>query len=74
MPFFSYYYSLPLSQNQEKAVESGMMVIHLMRVEDLGTGSLCSLDAGTATCRVWQCAESDKRGDAALGFWALFPP
>ncbi|KAJ6918699.1 hypothetical protein NC651_012835 [Populus alba x Populus x berolinensis] len=42
--------------------------------EDLGTGSRCSLDAGTATCRVCQCAESDKRGDAALGFLGIVPP
>ncbi|KAH8507699.1 hypothetical protein H0E87_010022 [Populus deltoides] len=42
--------------------------------EDLGTGSRCSLDAGIATCRVCQCAESDKRGDAALGFLGIVPP
>ncbi|KAI5587804.1 hypothetical protein POPTR_005G070100v4 [Populus trichocarpa] len=42
--------------------------------EDLGTGSRCSLDAGIATCRVCQCAESDKRGDVALGFLGIVPP
>ncbi|XP_011031095.1 PREDICTED: uncharacterized protein LOC105130338 [Populus euphratica] len=42
--------------------------------EDLGTGARCSLDAGIATCRVCQCAESDKRGDTALGFLGIVPP
>lgn len=31
-------------------------------------------EAGLATCRVCQCAESDKRGDAALGFLDIIPP
>ncbi|KAA8531128.1 hypothetical protein F0562_005837 [Nyssa sinensis] len=31
-------------------------------------------DAGLATCRVCQCAESDRRGDAALGFLGITPP
>ncbi|XWS44641.1 hypothetical protein CRYUN_Cryun15aG0065400 [Craigia yunnanensis] len=44
--------------------------------DDSGTYSRCSLDkeAGLATCRVCQCAESDKRGDAALGFLGITPP
>ncbi|KAF9681834.1 hypothetical protein SADUNF_Sadunf05G0043700 [Salix dunnii] len=42
--------------------------------EDLGTASRCSLDAGMATCRVCQCAESDKMGDTALGFLGIVPP
>uniref|UniRef100_A0A2P2KDR2 Zinc finger family protein n=1 Tax=Rhizophora mucronata TaxID=61149 RepID=A0A2P2KDR2_RHIMU len=31
-------------------------------------------EAGVATCRVCQCAESDKRGDVALGFLGISPP
>ncbi|XP_044479885.1 uncharacterized protein LOC123206732 isoform X1 [Mangifera indica] len=31
-------------------------------------------EAGLATCRVCQCAESDKRGDAALGFLGITTP
>ncbi|KAJ0098154.1 hypothetical protein Patl1_28129 [Pistacia atlantica] len=31
-------------------------------------------EAGLATCRVCQCAESDKRGDAALGFLGITAP
>ncbi|PON61824.1 Zinc finger, RING-CH-type [Parasponia andersonii] len=31
-------------------------------------------EAGLETCRVCQCAESDKRGDAALEFLDIFPP
>ncbi|CAN8256816.1 unnamed protein product [Cochlearia groenlandica] len=31
-------------------------------------------DTGLPTCRVCQCAESDRRGDAALGFLAITPP
>ncbi|XP_011022857.1 PREDICTED: uncharacterized protein LOC105124513 [Populus euphratica] len=42
--------------------------------EDSGTDSRCSLDAGMSTCRVCQCAESDKRGDVALGFLGIVPP
>ncbi|KAJ6990993.1 hypothetical protein NC653_019279 [Populus alba x Populus x berolinensis] len=42
--------------------------------EDSGTDSRCSLDAGMPTCRVCQCAESDKRGDVALGFLGIVPP
>ncbi|KAK9266223.1 hypothetical protein L1049_012427 [Liquidambar formosana] len=44
--------------------------------EDSGTYSRHSLDKDTslATCRVCQCAESDKRGDAALGFLGITPP
>ncbi|KAJ4844363.1 hypothetical protein Tsubulata_029727 [Turnera subulata] len=44
--------------------------------QDSGTYSRCSLDkeAGLPTCRVCQCVESDKRGDAALGFLDIVPP
>ncbi|KAL9340357.1 hypothetical protein Peur_066576 [Populus x canadensis] len=42
--------------------------------EDSGTDSRCSLDAGMPTCRVCQCAESEKRGDVALGFLGIVPP
>ncbi|XVE83412.1 hypothetical protein DITRI_Ditri16bG0087000 [Diplodiscus trichospermus] len=44
--------------------------------DDSGTYSRWSLDkeAGLATCRVCQCAESDKRGDAALGFLGITSP
>ena len=44
--------------------------------DDSGSYSRCSLDkeAGLATCRVCQCAESEKRGDAALGFLGITPP
>lgn len=44
--------------------------------DNLGSYSRHSLDkeAGLPTCRVCQCAESDKRGDAALGFLGIFPP
>ncbi|KAL0736270.1 hypothetical protein Bca4012_012480 [Brassica carinata] len=31
-------------------------------------------DTGLPTCRVCQCAESDRRGDAALGFLGITPP
>lgn len=31
-------------------------------------------EAGLAVCRVCQCSESDKRGDAALGFLGITPP
>lgn len=31
-------------------------------------------EAGLATCRVCQCAESDRRGEAALGFLGITPP
>ncbi|KAE8669515.1 hypothetical protein F3Y22_tig00112231pilonHSYRG00140 [Hibiscus syriacus] len=31
-------------------------------------------DAGLPTCRVCQCSESDKRGDAALAFLGISPP
>uniref|UniRef100_A0A5B7AVY0 RING-CH-type domain-containing protein n=1 Tax=Davidia involucrata TaxID=16924 RepID=A0A5B7AVY0_DAVIN len=45
--------------------------------EDSGTSSISrnSIDkeAGLATCRVCQCAESDKRGDAALDFLGITP-
>ncbi|CAK9153437.1 unnamed protein product [Ilex paraguariensis] len=47
-------------------------------IEDCGTYSLSrhSIDkeAGLSTCRVCQCSESDKRGDAALGFLGITPP
>ncbi|GKV00629.1 hypothetical protein SLEP1_g13295 [Rubroshorea leprosula] len=44
--------------------------------EDSQTHSRFSLDTETsmATCRVCQCTESDKRGDAALGFLGITPP
>ncbi|XAR73135.1 hypothetical protein NMG60_11006995 [Bertholletia excelsa] len=46
--------------------------------EDSGTypASRNSLekDAGLASCRVCQCVESDKRGDAVLGFLGIVPP
>ncbi|EOX92698.1 RING/FYVE/PHD zinc finger superfamily protein isoform 2 [Theobroma cacao] len=44
--------------------------------DDSGTYSQCSRDkeAGLATCRVCHCVESDKRGDAALGFLGITPP
>ncbi|KAL6284831.1 hypothetical protein ACE6H2_015760 [Prunus campanulata] len=44
--------------------------------DSLGTHSRHSLDneAGLSTCRVCQCAESDKRGDAALEFLGITPP
>ncbi|KAH7520554.1 hypothetical protein FEM48_Zijuj08G0156300 [Ziziphus jujuba var. spinosa] len=44
--------------------------------DNLGSNSRHSLDkeAGLPTCRVCQCAESDKRGDAALGFLGIIPP
>ncbi|XP_019090538.1 PREDICTED: uncharacterized protein LOC104734912 [Camelina sativa] len=31
-------------------------------------------DTGLPTCRVCQCSESDRRGDAALGFLGITPP
>ncbi|KAJ0266067.1 RING/FYVE/PHD zinc finger superfamily protein [Hirschfeldia incana] len=31
-------------------------------------------DTGLPTCRVCQCAETDRRGDAALGFLGITPP
>ncbi|XP_010546299.1 PREDICTED: uncharacterized protein LOC104818413 [Tarenaya hassleriana] len=31
-------------------------------------------EAGLPTCRVCQCVESDRRGDAALGFLGITPP
>nr|XP_023890367.1 uncharacterized protein LOC112002445 [Quercus suber] len=44
--------------------------------EESGTHSRHSLDkeAGLPNCRVCQCVESDKRGDAALGFLGITPP
>lgn len=43
--------------------------------EDSGTYSYgIDKDAGLSTCRVCQCAESDKMGDAALGFLGISPP
>lgn len=44
--------------------------------DDSGTYSRYSVDKepGLATCRVCQCVESDKRGDAALGFLGIIPP
>ncbi|KAL5555199.1 hypothetical protein UlMin_037435 [Ulmus minor] len=44
--------------------------------DHLGAYPRYSLDkeAGLATCRVCQCAESDKMGDAALGFLDIIPP
>ncbi|XP_065876561.1 uncharacterized protein [Euphorbia lathyris] len=46
------------------------------RNEDSGAFSRCSLDkeAGLPVCRVCQCAESDKRGDAALAFLGIISP
>lgn len=43
--------------------------------EESGTHSRHSIDkeAGLPSCRVCQCAESDKRGDAALGFLGITP-
>lgn len=50
--------------------------VHSLENADSGMYSRCSLDkeAGLAACRVCQCAESDKRGDAALGFLGIIPP
>lgn len=44
--------------------------------DNLETYSCHSSDkeAGLETCRVCQCAESDKRGDAALDFLGIIPP
>ncbi|XP_050382489.1 uncharacterized protein LOC126799317 [Argentina anserina] len=44
--------------------------------DNLGTHPRHSLDkeAGLPTCRVCHCAESDKRGDAALEFLGITPP
>ncbi|KAK1576074.1 hypothetical protein Q3G72_010703 [Acer saccharum] len=44
--------------------------------ENSGTDSRYSIDkeAGLATCRVCQCAESDKLGDSALSFLGITPP
>ncbi|KAL5753473.1 hypothetical protein ACOSP7_023651 [Xanthoceras sorbifolium] len=44
--------------------------------ENSGTYSRHSIDkeAGLPTCRVCQCAESDKLGDAALGLLGITPP
>ncbi|XP_057971593.1 uncharacterized protein LOC131160206 [Malania oleifera] len=45
--------------------------------EDSGTCSTrnsIDREAGLATCRVCQCVESDKRGDAALEFLGITPP
>ncbi|KAK4840810.1 hypothetical protein QYF36_018744 [Acer negundo] len=44
--------------------------------ENSGTYSRYSIDkeAGLATCRVCQCAESDKLGDAAISFLGITPP
>ncbi|KAJ7957068.1 RING/FYVE/PHD zinc finger superfamily protein [Quillaja saponaria] len=44
--------------------------------EDLESHSRDSMDteAGSRSCRVCQCAESDKRGDVALGFMGITPP
>lgn len=44
--------------------------------EELGTQPRDSLDreAGLPACRVCQCAESDKRGDVALGFLGIISP
>ncbi|KAF5745045.1 RING/FYVE/PHD zinc finger superfamily protein isoform 1 [Tripterygium wilfordii] len=43
---------------------------------DTGSQARYSFDkeAGLATCRVCQCSESDKIGDAALGFLGIAPP
>ncbi|KAK8716358.1 hypothetical protein V6N13_043670 [Hibiscus sabdariffa] len=45
-------------------------------IDDSGTYARYSLDrdAGLPTCRVCQCSESDKRGDAALAFLGISPP
>lgn len=44
--------------------------------DDLGTHSRHSIDkeVGLPTCRVCHCAESDRRGDAALEFLGIAPP
>lgn len=44
--------------------------------DNAGSYPRCSIDkeAGLETCRVCQCAESDKKGDAALGFLDIVPP
>ncbi|KAJ7945136.1 RING/FYVE/PHD zinc finger superfamily protein [Quillaja saponaria] len=44
--------------------------------EDLESHSRDSLDkeAGSRSCRVCQCAESEKKGDIALGFLGITPP
>lgn len=42
--------------------------------EHSGCYSRNSLDKDVRTCRVCQCAESDKRGDAALEFLGITPP
>ncbi|XP_057492740.1 uncharacterized protein LOC130778241 [Actinidia eriantha] len=42
--------------------------------EDSASRQSLDKEAGLATCRVCQCAESDKRGDAVLGFLGITPP
>lgn len=44
--------------------------------EDLGSQSRHSVgkDSGLPSCRVCQCTESDRRGDAVLGFLGITPP
>ncbi|XWS41258.1 hypothetical protein CRYUN_Cryun17cG0066300 [Craigia yunnanensis] len=65
-------------ENLPQAVNGGVSNDSCLNADndDSGTYSRCSLDkeAGLATCRVCQCAESEKRGDAALGFLGITPP
>lgn len=49
--------------------------IHAQKSEPLRTSNCSSdTDAGLLVCRVCHCAESDRRGDAALGFLDILPP
>lgn len=65
-------------ENLPQAVNGGVSNDSCLNADsdDSGTYSRCSIDkeAGLPTCRVCQCAESDKRGDAALGFLGITPP
>lgn len=67
-------------ENLPQTIKGGMSVDCSLPIgsEDTGTYSVSrhSLDkeAGLPTCRVCQCAESDKRGDAVLGFLGITPP
>ncbi|OMO52022.1 Zinc finger, RING-CH-type [Corchorus capsularis] len=65
-------------ENLPQAVDGGVSNESVTNADsdNSGTYSRCSLDkeAGLPTCRVCQCAESDKRGDAALGFLGITPP
>ncbi|XP_022741063.1 uncharacterized protein LOC111292767 isoform X2 [Durio zibethinus] len=65
-------------ENLPQAVNGGVSTDSSSNADndDSGTYSQYSIDkeAGSATCRVCHCAESDKRGDAALGFLGITPP